>query len=45
MQYGRDLDRDLAAWVERVDQRRWRMLFPRPHFESKIDVIELVPVP
>jgi len=45
MQYGRDVDRDLAAWVERVDQRRWRMLFPRPHFESKIDVIELVPAP
>ena len=43
MQYGRDFDRDLAAWVERVDGRRWRMLFPRPHFESDTDVIELVP--
>lgn len=42
-QYGRDEDRDLAAWVERIDERRWRMVFPYPHYESTLDVIELVP--
>ena len=43
MQYGNDPDRDLAAFVERVGPARWRMLFPRPAFESTLDVIELVP--
>jgi len=42
-QYGHDHDRDLAAWVERIDDNRWRMIFPYPHFESTLDVIELVP--
>lgn len=42
-QYGRDPDRDLAAWVERIDNGRWRMVFPYPAFESTLDVIELVP--
>lgn len=41
--YGHDHDRDLAAWVERIDENRWRMIFPYPHFESTLDVIELVP--
>lgn len=43
MQYGRDPDRDLAAYVERIGPARWRMVFPRPAFESTLDVIELVP--
>ena len=43
MQYGRDPDRDLAGWVERVGERRWRMVLPSPRFESLTDVIELVP--
>ena len=42
-QYGRDPYRDLAGWVERIDSNRWRMIFPYPHFESTLDVIELVP--
>ena len=41
--YGRDADRDLAARVERVGPARWRLLFPRPVYESMADVIELVP--
>jgi hypothetical protein len=41
--YGHDKARDLAAIVERVGDRRWRMVFPHPHFQSTIDVIELVP--
>ena len=43
MQYGNDPDRDIAAFVERIGQSRWRMVVPRPAFESKTDVIELVP--
>jgi uncharacterized protein DUF4893 len=42
-QYGRDHDRDLAGWVERIDEKRWRMIFPYPHYESTLDVIELIP--
>ncbi len=41
--YGTDPERDLAGWVERIGDRRWRMVFPYPHFESKLDVVELIP--
>ena len=41
--YGTDTDRDLAGWVERIGDNRWRMILPYPHFESTLDVIELVP--
>jgi hypothetical protein len=43
MQYGTDPDRDIAAFVERMGPNRWRMVVPRPAFESRTDVIELVP--
>ena len=43
MQYGRDPDRDLAGFVERIGPARWRMVLPRPAFESTLDVIELIP--
>lgn len=43
MQYGTDPDRDVAAFVERIGPARWRMVIPSPAFESKTDVIELVP--
>lgn len=43
MQYGSDPDRDVAAFVERIGEARWRMVIPRPAFESDTDVIELVP--
>lgn len=41
--YGLDADRDLVAALERVAERRWRLVFPSPRFESRLDVIELVP--
>jgi len=44
MQYGRDQERDVAGFVERIEPNRWRVLLPRPHFESQIDVMELVPI-
>ena len=43
MQYGRDPERDVVAWVERIGPARWRMVLPYPRFESLTDVIELVP--
>lgn len=44
-QYGRDPERDLAGWVERIGDHRWRIIFPYPHYESTLDVVELVPEP
>ncbi|HWH22237.1 MAG TPA: DUF4893 domain-containing protein [Allosphingosinicella sp.] len=41
--YGHDRDRDMAAILERIGERRWRLVFPYPHFESRLDVIELAP--
>jgi hypothetical protein len=43
MRYGRDTERDMIALLERIGDRRWRLVFPYPHFESVVDVIELVP--
>ena len=43
MQYGTDPDRDVAAYVERIGPARWRMVIPSPAFESRTDVIELLP--
>ena len=43
MQYGSDRERDVAAWVERIGPSRWRMVMPRPAFESQLEVMELVP--
>ena len=42
-QYGRDADRDLAGWVERIGDNRWRIVFPYPRYESTIDIMEMVP--
>lgn len=43
LEYGRDAARDMAGTVERIGPRRWRLTLPYPHFESLLDVIELVP--
>lgn len=43
LRYSRDRERDLIGIVERVGPARWRLVFPRPHYESLLDVIELVP--
>ena len=45
MAYGQDPDRDLAGWVERVGDRRWRLILPYPRYESTLDVVELIPAP
>ena len=41
--YGLDRERDMAGLLERIGERRWRIVLPSPHFESKLDVIELIP--
>ena len=41
--YGRDRERDMIGLLERIGEHRWRLILPAPHFESLLDVIELVP--
>lgn len=41
--YGRDATRDMAGFVDRIGERRWRIVLPLPAFDSMLDVIELVP--
>jgi hypothetical protein len=41
--YGADKQRDMAGIVERIGDARWRLVLPRPAYESLLDVIELVP--
>lgn len=43
MEYGRDSSRDMAGALERVGEKRWRLILPWPHFESMMDVIEITP--
>ena len=43
MHYGVDAERDVAGFVERIGENHWRLVMPSPHFESKVDVMELVP--
>ena len=43
MQYGQDEMRNVVGYVERIAPNRWRLIMPKPHFESQMDVMELVP--
>ena len=43
LRYGHDRSRDMIGLLERVGPARWRIAFPAPAFESKLDVIELIP--
>ena len=43
LQYGLDETRDVAGYVERIGDKRWRLVMPQPHYESQLDVMELVP--
>ena len=43
MQYRQDDQRDIAAYLERIGPNRWRLVMPKPRFESQLDVLELVP--
>lgn len=41
--YGQRPDRDLIAVLDRIGDRRWRLVIPWPQAESNLDLIELVP--
>ncbi|PXW79067.1 uncharacterized protein DUF4893 [Blastomonas natatoria] len=41
--YGQDRERDLAGTVERIGKDHWRIVFPRPYYESTMDIIDLRP--
>ena len=43
LEYGDDPMRDMAGAVECIGPNRWRLILPYPHYESIMDVIELVP--
>lgn len=43
LEHGQDTDRDTAGLVERIGPARWRVVLPRPRFESTLDLLELVP--
>lgn len=43
LRYGRDPERDMVGIVERVGKERWRIVLPKPRFQSTLDVIELLP--
>lgn len=43
LQYGVDESRDVAGFVERIGRSRYRLVMPQPHFESQLDIMELVP--
>jgi hypothetical protein len=43
LQYGQDVDREVVGFVENIGPNRWRLVMPQPHFESQLDVMELVP--
>ena len=44
LQYGQDETRDIVGYVERIGPSRWRLVMPKPNFESQLDVMELVPL-
>ena len=45
LDYGRDRNRDMVGAFERIGANRWRLILPKPRFESIMDVIEVVALP
>jgi hypothetical protein len=43
LSYGQDSSRDLAGYIERIGDQRWRLVLPYPRFESLLDVVEITP--
>lgn len=43
--YGQRPERDLVGVLERIGERRWRLVTPWPAAESNLDLLELVPAP
>ncbi|MGN6375564.1 MAG: DUF4893 domain-containing protein [Sphingomonas sp.] len=45
LDYASDRQRDMAGYVERIGDGRWRLVLPQPHFESMFDLIEITAAP
>jgi len=43
LRYGQDANRDMIGYVERIGDKRWRLVLPYPRFESLVDVVDLTP--
>ncbi|AYG94874.1 DUF4893 domain-containing protein [Brevundimonas naejangsanensis] len=43
--YGLRPERDMVAVLERIGEKRWRLVTPWPATESNLDLLELVPAP
>jgi hypothetical protein len=43
LDYGIDVKRNMIGYIEHIGARRWRLVLPWPHYESQLDVIEMVP--
>lgn len=41
--YGQRPERDMVAVLERIENRRWRLVIPWPQNESNLDLLDLVP--
>jgi len=41
--YGADADRNMVGALERIGERRWRLVLPWPNWESNLDLMELEP--
>lgn len=41
LRYGLDAKRNLVGYLERVDDKRWRLVTPYPNFESKLAIVEI----
>lgn len=43
--YGRDEERNMVGMLQRIGDKRWRMLLPHPSWESQSAVMEITPAP
>lgn len=43
--YGRDSDRNMVGVLQRIGDKRWRMLLPFPSWEAQAQVMDLTPAP
>lgn len=43
MPYGRDQQRDVIGFFERIGPKRWRLAMPHPAWEARETIVELVP--
>ena len=43
VRYGRDPDRNLVGLLERIGERRWRLVLPAPQWQGLVEVVEIVP--